>query len=292
MFKRQALINMVERSHIHEKTIVIADRGYGNYNVFEHITQKGWNYVVRIKDINSNGISSGLVLPKEDCFDMEYDLLTTRRNTNEIKSHPEKYKFMPQNQKFDYLPIGYKEYYPIHFRLVRFPIAENQFEVLITSLSEKEFPVEKLKELYHMRWGIEMSFRELKYAIGLINFHAKKVAYITQEIFASLTMYNFCELITLHVVVQQHDRKHAYQVNFIMAIAICMQYFKCKSHIPPPNVEALIQKNILPIRPGRKDPRKVKHQSSVSFLYRIAYINCKINLLDRVVLCLIVVSKI
>jgi len=266
----QALVDMVERSDINEKTIVIADRGYENYNAFEHIEQKGWNYVVRIKDIGSNGISSGLSLPKEDCFDKEYNLLMTRRQTKEIKAHPEKYKFMPMNQKFDYLPVDTQETYPVHFRIVRFPISENQFEVLITNLSEKEFPVDKLKELYHMRWGIETSFRELKYAIGLMNFHAKKVTYITQEIFARLTMYNFCEIITAHVVIHQKERKHTYQVNFSMAIAICLRYFKCRGHLQPPDVEALIQKNILPVRNGRKDPRKVKTRSSVSFLYRVA----------------------
>lgn len=33
---------------------------------------------------------------------------------------------------------------------------------------------------------------ELKYTIGLTNFHAKKVEYIHQEIFARLIIYNFC----------------------------------------------------------------------------------------------------
>lgn len=268
--ERQALIDMVDRCNSKEKTIVIADRGYESYNVFEHIEQKGCNYVVRIKDIRSNGISSALVIPMEESFDKEYKILMTRRHTNEIKAHPEKYKYMPQNQKFDYLPIDDQGTYSVHFRIVRFPISDNQFEVLITNLSKRDFPIKKLKELYHMRWGIETSFRELKYAIGLTNFHAKKVAYITQEIFARLTMYNFCETITMHVVLHQKDRKHVYQVNFTIAIAICMQYFKWKGHIPPPNVEALIQKNILPVRNGRKDHRKVKPKSSVSFLYRVA----------------------
>lgn len=266
----QAMIDMVERSDIKDKTIVIADRNYENYNSFEHIQQKGWNYVVRIKDINSNGISSRLIIPEEDTFDKEYNLLLTRRQTKEIKANPEKYKIMPKHQKFDYLPPDDKGTYPMYFRIVRFPITGNQFEVLITNLSEIEFPINKLKELYDMRWGVETSFRELKYAIGLSNFHSKKVAYVTQEIFARLTMYNFCEIITMNVVIQQKDRKHIYQVNFTIAIAICLQYFKWKGNISPPNVEALIQKNILPIRHDRTDPRKVRTRSSVSFLYRIA----------------------
>ena len=38
-----------------------------------------------------------------------------------------------------------------------------------------------IKELYHMRWGIETSFRELKYAIGLTSFHSKKRDYMAKS---------------------------------------------------------------------------------------------------------------
>lgn len=266
----KALIDMVDRSNIKEQAIVIADRGYESYNIFEHIAKKGWNYVIRVKDIGSNGIVSGLSLPKHKEFDVNYNLLLTRRQTKEIKVNPQKYKFMPANQNFDFLPVGDKGNYPINFRVVRFAISEGGYEIIITNLPENEFSAERIKEIYRMRWGIETSFRELKYAVGLTNFHSKKTAYIIQEIFARLTMYNFCEIITAHVVIQQKNRKYSYQVNFTIAISICMHYFRCWDAIPPPNVEALIQKNILPIRYGRKDRRKVKSQSAVSFIYRVA----------------------
>lgn len=266
----QALTDMVDRSNIKEQAIVIADRGYESYNVFEHIVQKGWNYVIRVKDINSNGIASGLSLPKKEEFDVKLNILLTRRQTKEIKAHPEKYKYMSKKQNFDYLPVGNKENYPINFRVVRFAISEDTYEVIITNLPENEFPAERIKEIYHMRWGIETSFRELKYAIGLINFHSKKTDYIIQEIFARLTMYNFCEIITTHVVIQQKDRKYSYQVNFTIAISICLHYFRCRNAVPSPNVEALIQKNILPVRKGRKDRRKIRSKSAVSFIYRVA----------------------
>ena len=38
----------------------------------------------------------------------------------------------------------------------------------------------------------------------------------------------------------------------------------------PPDVEAVISQEILPVRPGRHDPRKVDHKKAVSFLYRVA----------------------
>lgn len=48
-----------------------------------------------------------------------------------------------------------------------------EYETLVTSLSP-QFTLSDLKELYHARWGIETSFRELKYGIGLMDLHEKK----------------------------------------------------------------------------------------------------------------------
>lgn len=53
----------------------------------------------------------------------------------------------------------------------------------MTNLDSGEFPPEESKKLYGMRWGIETSFRDLKYTVGLLHFHSKKVEYILQEIF-------------------------------------------------------------------------------------------------------------
>ena len=60
------------------------------------------------------------------------------------------------------------------------------------------------------------------------------------------------------------------QVNFTIAIYICREYLRNKRNLSPPDVINLIEKHVLPVRPGRKDPRKAKPQASVSFLYRVA----------------------
>ena len=188
--EHRACIQMMERLTL-DKVILIADRGYENYNIMSHAIEKGWKFLIRIKDVDSNGIASGLELPPKTVFDMDINLILTR-NQAKSKKHAG-YKFMPKVQTFDYLPIGSKEEYPISFRIARFKIADNSYETVITNLDRSCFSVEKLKELYHLRWGIETSFRELKYAIGLTSFHARKVDYIKQEIFARLILYNYCE---------------------------------------------------------------------------------------------------
>ena len=60
------------------------------------------------------------------------------------------------------------------------------------------------------------------------------------------------------------------QMHFTIAIYICREYLRNKRNLSPPDVINLIEKHVLPVRPGRKDPRKVKPQASVSFLYRVA----------------------
>ena len=130
---------------------------------------------------------------------------------------------------------------------------------------------EDIKKLYEMRWGIETSFRELKYSIGLTNFHSKKSDYIIQEIWARLILYNFCEAITTQTVLKQSNRKrkYVYQINYTRTIHICRYFLSIRKEAPP-DVESLISRELLPVRPGRSDPRKVKLQSAVSFLYRVA----------------------
>ena len=47
----RACINMMERSSFN-KAILIADRGYENYNVIAHAINKGWKFVIRINIMN------------------------------------------------------------------------------------------------------------------------------------------------------------------------------------------------------------------------------------------------
>jgi len=268
--ENKSLCEMVDCSPIEGDVIIMADRLYESYNNFAHIEKKGWNYVIRIKDSLVNGILSALPLPSDEEFDICFDRILTKKQTNEVKAHPDVYKFIPSKSTFDFLDLHTNKFYPISFRVVRFKVSDNFYETVITNLDAASFLSEELKMLYSMRWGIETSFRELKYAVGLLNFHAKKREFIIQEIFARMTMYNFAEMITLHVVVLKADTKHLYQVNYTVAIHICRRFLRHNGVQSPPDVEALISKNILPVRPGRKRPRKLRGKPAVSFVYRVA----------------------
>jgi hypothetical protein len=274
MNETRAMADMIDRSAIGGNVIVIADRNYESYNIFAHAERKGWNYLIRVKDLSSSGILSALPLPSDGEFDIPIHRILTRQRTNEIKAHPEIYRFISATTTFDYLQKRTRKHihetYPMSFRVVRLKITDSLFETVITNLDSSFFPPHELKELYAMRWGIETSFRDLKYTVGLTNFHSKKRDYIAQEVFARLIMYNFAQMITLHVVISQAGKHLAFRANFTVAVHICRRFLRSLSNIPPPDVEALIRKNILPVRPGRTDRRKLRPKAAVSFLYRVA----------------------
>lgn len=272
--ERSVLCQMVDRSFI-PNALMIADRGYESYNVMAHIQQKGWKFLIRIQDVaNSRGIAAGLNLPDSDQFDMFVDLTLTTRQTNEVKrllQNKNLYKSL--HKDFDFLPKRNRKHDPavffkLPFRIVRFKISEYAYETVVTNLDTAAFPPSELKKLYAMRWGIETSFRELKYTVGLLHFHAKKVEHIYQEVFARLIMYNFTELITSPVISHKADCKYAYKANFTVAVHVCRQFFL--GNVSPPNVEAVIRRYVSPIRPGRSSPRNMTVKHTVSFVYRIA----------------------
>ena len=274
--EHQAFVDIIDRLEDFFPILILADRGYESYNNLAHLQEKGFFFLIRVKDATSkNGIAPGFSLPDES-FDRQFHLSLTRKQTNATKQlfrDKENFRFIPSTSVFDFLPQKNKKkeptlFYQLHFRLVRFPLSENSYETIITNLPVDIFPPHEIKKLYAMRWGIETSFRDLKYTIGLLHFHAKKVDYILQEIFARLIMYNFSELITSHVVIQNGSRLYEYKVCFSSAAHICKAFLF--GSVDPPDVETLIGRFILPIRPDRSRARILFKKGAVSFTYRVA----------------------
>ncbi len=269
-----ALQEMVDRSNI-PKALLIADRGYESYNNMAHIQEKGWFFLIRIRD--GKGMKNGFELPDEEAFDVDISLKLTRKQTNEMKELFAKdknhYKFIPHSTPFDFLSNKLRkndpiQFYKLNFRMVRFKITENTYETVLTNLSRIEYPAKTIKDLYARRWGIETSFRDLKYTVGMLNFHSKKVMCIKQEIYAHLIMYNFAEMITSHVVIEKKQRKHTYKANFSVAVHMCRKFYHGET--TSPDLETIIARNLVPIRPGRHRERNLTTKIFHGFLYRVA----------------------
>jgi len=265
-----AACQMVDRISDQYPVIVMADRGYENYNLFAHIEERLFDYVIRIKDATGSGMLSGMELPEKEEFDCTKDVVITRHSTGPAAINRMKYKYFTKKARFDYIENSKSPDYEITIRFVRFKLTEDSYEVLATSLPPEIFSTEDLKEIYRQRWGIETGFREIKYILGLAAFHSKQENSILQEIFARLVMYNFSMCITRGIRPKEKDRRYQLQVNFTQAIRICLNYFKYRGNEPPYDIEATIQRFVSPIRPNRKRKRTPTGTCVVPFNYRLA----------------------
>ena len=271
----KAMIEMTERAS-YQKAIVICDRGYESYNNMAHLQESNWKYIIRIKEPGGYGIADGLQLPESTEFDFSVNLSITRRKnkeTKELLTNKNQCRYIPNKVKFDYLSAEFKrtdpaELFTLNFRIVRIEIKENSYEMLVTNLSEEEFPKEELKKLYAMRWGIETSFRNLKYIVGMLEFHSRKSESVTQEIYASLIMHNMTQFIAICVKLPERETKYDYTIRFSIATAIVKSLFL--GDISPPDAEILIRRNVSPVRPNRNYIRKPRAKAQIQFTYRIA----------------------
>lgn len=251
--------------------IFIMDRAYCSLDLIAAIRENSLSdYIIRAR---SNFVKEVRTLPDAECdFDASFIITTRQTNENKEAIRNGSVRWLPgkslKGKDNKVVTWHHGDGYLMEFRIVRFLLDTGEWETLVTSLDRKHFPIRKLKELYHLRWGIETSFRELKYAIGLTNFHAKKEESVKQEIYARLIAYNFCSRITNSVAVEpKAECRWGYQVNFTMAIHICLHYLKSNADI---DVRAHIERYLEPVRPGRSDERNIKPKSFIQFNYRVA----------------------
>jgi IS4 transposase len=181
-------------------------------------------------------------------------------------------RFVDKATSFDFIEYGSMNTYELSFRVVRFPLSDSSYECIVTNLPAGEFSPLRIKEVYFSRWGIESSFRKLKYTIGLSNFHAYKPEYIKQEIWAKLITYNITQTLINHTVVTQKETKYDYKVNFSVAAHICRVFLRLATKKDQIDVMSLLQKELIPIRNERQYPRlKTAHfRRPRYFIYRAA----------------------
>ena len=191
--------------------------------------------------------------------------------TNEVKNNPDKYRLLSTTSTFDFFDKA-APFYEVFYRAVRFRISDAEdYESIITNLPREEFSPSDIKELYHLRWSEEISFRHLKYSADLSAVHARKRSSILQEIWARAILYNFSFVIIRELAkINSNSRKGKYEyvINITRALHLIRDLLlKRKGGLPPPDLEALISKETLPLRPGRNDPRNVRRQSVIGFNY-------------------------
>ncbi len=272
--ERRTLLKMLNILPNREESIIVADRGYESYELIYQLITQHIPFLLRVKKPESfNSILNKAKLPETEEFDIDFSFKVASQKRyskghSKLQAENEGYKLIA-GSSFSFFNDETKKYIFPTLRIVKIDISGDEKEYLITNLSAEQFSKEDIKYLYGMRWGIETAFRELKYNFSLLQFHSKKAEHIKQEIYAKLTVYNFCRMITENLEPQiDTGKKHSRKINFSQAVVYCKYFFLAL--MEPLQLKELILRTTIPVRPDRSYQRKIIKKQHKSFQYRIA----------------------
>lgn len=303
--ERNAALKMISRLPKDNPFIIIMDRGYESFNLIETLNRtENCHYVIRVR--TNDGFKEISNLPDEEC-DIELAIPVTTSHTEYMKRRangetvykinaPKRRIKETRSPKTVVQRWDFEDICTIKFRAVKFLIndpdtGKDVWEVLVTNLNRLEFPVAQMKELYHMRWDIETSFRDMKYSIGAIHFHSKKDEAVQMEIYARLIMFN---AVGRNIIAaeewgaaqaeaakqtakntessdtKEHTTKYPYNIDFKMACLSTRRFFRLHRNEPIEKLYEELLRYKQPIRQGRQDERNIKTKTAIAFAYRVA----------------------
>lgn len=156
---------------------------------------------------------------------------------------------------------------PLTVRMIKVVLPNGEIEVLLTNLFDKEkFTVNKLSQLYQMRWKIETNYDKHKNKMQMEIFSGHRVVCIEQDYAAGVFVSNLQSILEKpyeeEVEFISAKRKHDYKINrniglgtlknrivkLLISDRACIEILS--------ELGKLFIKNIEPVRPGRSFPRK------------------------------------
>ena len=228
-----------------ETCIITADRYYGSLNNIAHLSRIGAHFVLRCKDIDSNGFASSYQLPDSE-FDRSFHKKLTFHRRNADADIPDLQVIVKRS--FDFFDES--DYFDVNFRLVRVDLGGGNFELLVTDLPRDLFPPDVIREIYWKRWKIETSFRRIKHIMASLFFHSYKHDSVLQEIFAKLIMYNFATLVSAAVSIPPTPGKK--QKRFVyFSVAVCESRYCLLGKINASSLLKRLRQDPCIVRPDR-----------------------------------------
>ena len=267
--ERSALFELIKEFTEEEKSmcLILADRGYDGHETVARLQKEGIQFLMRVKANNSNGFLSSFtgIESLGDTFYVEVHYIISRKK---LDTMPEDGTFSFVKNAFDFLAED--EELHVHLRVLQFRLPSGELEALITNVPIWKLSPFQMYHIYSRRWGIEGSFRSLKYQIGVSAQHSWKKDYVRQELWAKVAMFNFATFITHHTRVPEtkrlKPRKYEYMIKMSRAVVLCRNLLA--GLITPEEFGKDVIKRLQPIKPDRSFARNMKPKTAVSFQYR------------------------
>ena len=165
---------------------------------------------------------------------------------------------------------------PVRFRIITITLDSGEKEYLITNLFDESLHEKEFKELYHYRWGIETKYNDLKGKLQIENFTGNTVIAVRQDFFATLYLANLAgvlamdyrdEIEALHNI-PENARTYKLNVNLTISalkqnvVSLLLCDTSAERAVILSNIAQRLKSAVVPVRPDRSNPRKVRHAHS------------------------------
>ena len=162
------------------KSIVIFDRGYPSYDMFEYLNSKKLLFLMRVS--KAFKLTKSLECP---------DSILSYKVKGEVRK----------------------------IRVLQVKLSDEATETLVTNIYDETLDTSKFKELYFLRWGIESKYKKLKSSLKIEEFSGTKPIAIQQDFYASIYLSMIVSLLKkdadLSMATDNEDKalKSTYQCN-------------------------------------------------------------------------------
>lgn len=229
------------------KSIRIMDRNYRNLSSIYHYIKNDDKFLIRIatsvyeKENQSMKSNDEIIEIK-----YEYNRAKYYRNTD-----PEFYNYFMSNN--------------VKVRCVKVELETGEIEVLLTNLEKDKFTSAEIKELYNLRWQIEVNYKHLKSNLKIESITSSKEILIKQDIYSQVLVSNMLQAFINdnNEKINQGKYKNKMKTNMNMSVGIFKNTLiyilledndRKRSEMIDKFCLA-IEKYIIPIKLGRKSQR-------------------------------------
>jgi len=252
--KHQHELNLVHRllDAFKAGDLALADRGFSGYTLLALLFEQGVPALFRLHQARNADLRQGKRLGKND-------RLVVWKKPKDVER-----RYLPWavwRRILPELPVRI-----LRYRLRRRGYRTRSVTLVTTLLDAKRYPAEELALLYARRWQIELWFRDLKTSLGMEGLRCQSPKMIHKELEMFFIAYNLIRCLMI-----QASRNHAVQIlqlsfqgtvdtvrQFSVAITQARSRKKQKELID--KLFETIAADLVPARPGRREPRAVKRR--------------------------------
>jgi hypothetical protein len=232
--------------------IALADRGFCSFHSFWRMSAAGVDALMRLNGVRKVDFRKGVKLGPND------RLITWKKPAQRPKSCTQ--------EDFDALPAS------MILRHVKLVVSarghRSQTIMLVTTLLDPiAYPIEALGELYFQRWSVELHFREIKITLGMDVLRCQSPDMVDKEVMMHAISYNL-----VRALMQQAAIDHQVDLTRISfkGTADTLRHWSASLEAlrgRPRKQQALLDamlellaRDLVPLRPGREEPRAKKRR--------------------------------